>query len=286
MASKFNEMTESILKHLTEMPLVDMQKIGKGWNDKKNRHNYDKASVGILSAPSGLKRIEKVFNRVQDYDFALYFLKQQGAGQHSEIGKVTPQQIKQYFGLEVGKDIPDHSNDDVITVIFTNNKAAERVPLTPWTIAHRIGHAMRRSDVNAVAYNEREITKCIRGILEYGYGVDSARLRDFVNLGDLDRTQYKPHIRKIFESIGKFRSARTNQLSRPFEFVFECFAQQLVNGDISFNPLPDVINVKGGYSLKLQNRDYGEEWVESLAYAMREWSEYLLGTHINSISVM
>ena len=32
---------------------------------------------------------------------------------------------------------------DVITVVFTNNTGDRRLPLTPWIMAHRIGHAVQ-----------------------------------------------------------------------------------------------------------------------------------------------
>ena len=57
-----------------EMALTNLQKIGK-WEDKKNRHGYDKASVGILSSPIGLKKLEATFNRIGNWDFNLYFVK-------------------------------------------------------------------------------------------------------------------------------------------------------------------------------------------------------------------
>ena len=124
---------------MTEMALTDFKKIGK-WNDPKNRHGYDKQSVAILNSDAGVKKIQDKFNNINIADFNLYFVKKPNASKARELGKVSAGFLKDYTGVEIGKDIPVPSEDS-ITVVFTNNAAAEKVPLTYWTIAHRIGHA-------------------------------------------------------------------------------------------------------------------------------------------------
>ena len=123
----------------TEMALSNLQKIGK-WEDKKSRHGYDKASIGILSSPEGLKKLENTFNKIGGWDFNLYFVKLPNAWKQSEMGLVDINNLPQLIKVEAGKDFP-MPTDNEITIIFTNNAAAEKVPLTPWTIAHRIGHS-------------------------------------------------------------------------------------------------------------------------------------------------
>jgi hypothetical protein len=91
-----NEMNKddlSLQQIYQEMALSNLQKIGK-WGDKKNRHGYDKASIGILSSPAGLKKLEYSFNRIGNWDFNLYFVKKPGAWKEAEKGLVTPEYIK------------------------------------------------------------------------------------------------------------------------------------------------------------------------------------------------
>ena len=42
----------------------------------------------------------------------------------------------------------------------------------------------------------------------------------------------------LFNAIGTQRSSRTGQIKRPYEFLYELFAQYLGTGKIELNPLP------------------------------------------------
>ena len=76
------------------MALTNLKKIGK-WDDAKNRHGYDKPSIGILTSPSGLKKLEDTFNRISNWDFNLYFLKNTPASlEFSKILLVASQYIE------------------------------------------------------------------------------------------------------------------------------------------------------------------------------------------------
>lgn len=274
-----------------EMALTNLQKIGK-WDDKKNRHGYDKASIGILSSPAGLKKLENSFNRIGNWDFNLYFVKLPNAWKHAEEGKVTEDEVRVRLGLEVGKDFPRPENDQ-ITVFFTNNKAAEQVPLTPWTIAHRIGHTFARTyrifrDGNnneALDYNNKNISKILRQLMEC-YGIQSQR--------DL-RYSSDYYIRDLYQKIGKFRSARMSKLVRPNEFYHEAFAYWLLHdGELNFNDPPPYLassNKKAwgnptGSNYRLQDEDGAMELVHQLRYALEEMFHTMVGEHMGEMSIM
>jgi hypothetical protein len=273
---------------MTEMALKDFKKIGK-WKDTKNRHGYDKASLGILMSDAGVKKIQDKFNNINIADFNLYFVKQPKARQFAETGQVSEEDLNKMLGLEVGKDIA-RSNDD-ITIIFTNNAAAERIPLTYWTIAHRIGHAfaatMRRKYRSPYRDYIKRIDNILSGIFEdcYGYNGENIELGRGSNA----------ITRNFVESIGKFRSARTKQLPRTFEFIFECFAQWLLsNGNLSFNNFPKTINTSNkqvfgrnvSRVLYLKDQDYAEDYKQQLIWALEELFEFLVNEHIDTISIM
>lgn len=40
------------------------------------------------------------------------------------------------------RTLPEPSSPDAIMVVLTHNEGANRLPLSPWIIAHRIGHAI------------------------------------------------------------------------------------------------------------------------------------------------
>jgi hypothetical protein len=280
---------------MTEMALTDFKKIGK-WNDPKNRHGYDKQSVAILNSDAGVKKIQDKFNNINIADFNLYFVKKPNASKARELGKVSAEYLKDYTGIEIGKDIPVPSEDS-ITVVFTNNAASEKVPLTYWTIAHRIGHAFdatERRTYRSGSYRAtfmNRLDKLLDNILKecYNYNISkSSYNRELIFAS-------KPEIRNFFESIGKFRSARMKKLFRSSEFLFECFAQYLLsNGNLTFNDFPKYIQTSNkkawgnniGSTLKLQDEYDAENFKTELIDLMSDYFSYLIGSHINSISIM
>jgi len=271
-----------------EMALTNLQKIGK-WDDNKNRHGYDKASIGILSSPAGLKKLENSFNRISNWDFNLYFVKLPNAWKYSEQGKVTANQVKARLGLEVGKDFPQPESDQ-ITILFTNNTAAEKVPLTPWTITHRIGHAFaktfRNDNSNRLKYHDDSISRILSKILEC-YGIQ----KGWSGL----RYSSEYHIRDLYQKIGKFRSARMGKLIRPNEFYHEAFAYWLLHdGELDLNDPPQYLtssNKKAwgnptGSNYMLKDEDGATELVNQLRYALEEMFNTMVGEHMGEISIM
>ena len=269
-----------------EMALTNLQKIGK-WDDKKNRHGYDKASIGILSSPAGLKKLENSFNRIGNWDFNLYFVKLPNAWKEAERGLVDPNYLRVTLGLEAGKDFPEPEGNQ-ITVFFTNNAAAEKVPLTPWTIAHRIGHSFaatfrKNNDLN---YINKEISKCLQQILEaYSIQVGWSGLR----------YSEEYYIRDLYQKIGKFRSARMGKLVRPAEFYHEAFAYWLLHdGELDFNDPPEFLQNTNkqawgksqARNYRLEDEDEAQEYINQFKYALDEMFNVMIGKHMGTISIM
>jgi hypothetical protein len=271
-----------------EMALTNLQKIGK-WEDKKNRHGYDKASIGILSSPAGLKKLENNFNRIGNWDFNLYFVKKPNAWKEAEKGLVTPEYVKEHLGLEVGKDFPQPENDQ-ITIFFTNNAAAEKVPLTPWTIAHRIGHSFaatfrRNNDLN---YINRNISNILKNLFEQAYNINTSNSRDLRYSSDY-------YVRDFFQKIGKFRSARKGKLIRPAEFYHEAFAYWLLHdGELDFNDPPKILQDSNkqawgkstARNYRLQDEDEAWEYINQFKYSLDEMFNVMIGKHMRTMSIM
>jgi hypothetical protein len=271
-----------------EMALTNLQKIGK-WEDRKNRHGYDKASIGILSSPAGLKKLENTFNRIGNWDFNLYFVKLPNAWKEAEKGLVTPEFVKEHLGLEVGKDFPEPQNDQ-ITVFFTNNAAAEKVPLTPWTIAHRIGHSFaatfrRNNDLN---YINRNISNILKNLFEQAYNINTSNSRDLRYSSDY-------YVRDFFQKIGKFRSARMGKLVRPTEFYHEAFAYWLLHdGELDFNDPPKILQDSNkqawgkstARNYRLEDEDEAWEYINQFKYALDEMFNVMIGKHMRTMSIM
>jgi hypothetical protein len=213
---------------LSESP-ARAQKIGKGWNDLRNNNYYDGSSVKFLNSEHGLERIESKFNKT-DFKFRLFFLKQKGAAYYNERGEVTKEELKELMNIDLTQE---NIQDDEITIIFTGNKAAEKVPLTPWTIAHRIGHTVRRekgflyNKNNEWDYMVHEFTTALVAFINFAYD------KDFYS-HKFKFTDIYP-ARAIVNMLGTMRSARMNKINRPYEFLFELFAQYIIDGGVKLN---------------------------------------------------
>jgi hypothetical protein len=195
------------------------------------------------------------------------------------------------LGLEAGKDFPAPENNQ-ITVIFTNNKAAEKVSLTPWTIAHRIGHSFAatfRKQINGgtLSYNTNEISKILKQILScYGIKDDSAGL--------MFSSEY--YMRDFYQKVGKFRSARMGQLIRPAEFYHEAFAYWLQHdGELDLNEEPPQYlastNKKAwgnerGSIYRLNDEDDARQYIDQFRYKLDERFHTMIGAHMGKISIM
>ena len=274
----------------TEMALSNLQKIGK-WDDKKSRHGYDKASIGILSSPEGLKKLENTFNKIGGWDFNLYFVKLPNAWKQSEMGLVDINNLPELIKVEAGKDFP-MPTDNEITIIFTNNAAAEKVPLTPWTIAHRIGHSFaatfRRTNDNAIKNYDVSISNILKKLLMC-YNINTNLTYRDLTLSDAY------YIRDLYQKIGKFRSARMGKLNRPAEFYHEAFAYWLLHdGELNFNDAPQSLidsnkqawGTPVGMNYRLQDEETANDLVYQLKYEMEEKFHYMIGRHIGTTSIM
>ena len=280
---------EEFYNTISEMALTDFKKIGK-WDDKKSRHGYDKASVSLLNSDAGVRKIQDTFNKVKLADFNLYFLKKPNAKNFSEIGQVDSNFVQKNLGLEVGVDVKDPSENDEITIIFTNNAAADRTPLTPWTIAHRIGHAFQSTERKKYIYsNFNDHIKNINNTFKYIFD-DCYNYSSDIELGSRDYI-----LRDFLENIGIFRSARLKKLPRTYEFFYECFAQWLLsNGNLKFNDFPKMVkssnrkawgNDTGRY-YKLTSPDLADNYKSELIYAFENAFRDLLESNIGTISIM
>ena len=62
----------------------------------------------------------------------------------------------------------------------------------------------------------------------YGMPVDQFNTRNWIGANDAEATA-------LLNKIGTFKSARDGNITRPYEFIHEIFAQQVINGEVKFN---------------------------------------------------
>ena len=226
-----------IIEIITEAPLTDYAPLGDFSRTGGFRHAADRA---LVTSPVAVGKVQQFFSRTP-YDFRIFPVQFTGGGRWLETGAVTPERLVEIVGTANAQRILAGHGPDVITVVFTNNTGDRRLPLTPWIMAHRIGHAVqatgRRGPANrAWQEAEQHFFRAVNSILEDFYGKKSDN-----RYGVTPRTMrydLGAEYNALFNAIGTQRSSRTGQITRPYEFLYEIFAQYLGTGSIKLNPLP------------------------------------------------
>jgi len=222
------------LQDLFEDPISDLDHLGDFTKPGPFRNQLDKK---LATHPVSLEKIRNFFKNT-DWDIRLYFCNISGTGKHAESGLASDLELEKIFGKAIADQLMA-DRDDQITMVFLGNSGAERMPLTPWIIAHRMGHAINASTGSASRSNAaiywqeaewgffRDVNEVLRDV----YGIKNVNTRTLI----YERT---PEYRALFNSIGTQKSSRDHKINRPFEFLYESFAQYLHTGNIVYNPLP------------------------------------------------
>ena len=131
----------------TYKPIGDFSK-GASFRDKVDR--------ALVTNPAAIQKVKNFFKNT-DVNFDLYFLNLKNISQFREKRQVPEEFVYAAPPNGLGVDTNDLTdgkiNSDNITVFFTGNFGTEKIPLTPWIIAHRIGHVM---------YNKRTFERMIK----------------------------------------------------------------------------------------------------------------------------
>lgn len=219
-----------LLTLLGEAPINDINLIGN-WEDNDRPRGYDKPSIAMLKNPNYLEKIKhKWRNTEEDYD--IYLLRSKEGNKYTEVGEIDEDFIKNKLHIDLQID-PNH-----ITIIFTNNKGVEKVPLTPWIMAHRFGHALARKSGRRESEGDYDnIYKQVEQLLAYVqrklYPNSVSRDDNIYNAGYfVRREKYFLH---IANALGTMKSARERKLRASFELTNELIAQYIVTGKIQLN---------------------------------------------------
>lgn len=232
---KFNRLAKLLL----EAPINNLEKLGdeSSW---KTRGAYDKKSHILINDPKFNSKLRRAFSKSK-IDLNLYFLNKKeltiddddkGFVDLTESGMLTKDHD---FWKLSGLDYNDYVKEDEITIIFNGNYGTELVELTPWMIAHRIGHAIQVSSrgqqfssmTSAFEQIENVLGVMINDLGEH-YGLSSTNNRN----SWWRKFENEKKVCGILNSVGDFKSARSGKINRPYEFVYELIAQQMLTGDI------------------------------------------------------
>ena len=272
---------------LDEAPLADYQPIG----DFDKQGPFRTVDKKLVTHPTAQLKTARFFEKTP-YDFRLFFSNIPGTGKYREYGAMDSKFVQEIFGQHAEQILQDTS--DAITIVFVGNAGADKVMLTPWVMAHRIGHAIQAGQRTGRSKGpwqeaERHFFRGINQILTDFYGKSSNARGDTQVNWDMSK-EYAA----LFNAIGTQRSSRTGQISRPYEFLYELFAQYLGTGKITLNPLPQQKDYgrkawgKSTQSLRLRS-DSDQETkytTETLAYDMELMFNDVLSSVVGQVLVM
>jgi len=274
---------------LNETPIGTFATIGDFEKGASYKDPRDRASV---SHPVTVQKVKDMLkNTIVDFDF--YFVNKPGLRKFSEKGRVPYEFIfkPQPDGLGLThEELGDRSiNSDNITVFFVSNTAADKIPMTAWTIVHRVGHAMVRTQ----AFQEytTQIDKQFDELLAM-YGKQKTSRFPYNDAALKKSRTFELAKGRLFNHIGTMRSAREGRIHRRyFEFYFELFVQYLKDGKITFNPLTkDILVGFGPYGSKsiasTQNLADAQEHLNMIANTIPYYVEDVLRANTGDIFVM
>jgi len=224
---------------INEMPMASYDTLGDFEKGGPFRHATDRK---LIAHPVNQLKTAKFLENTP-YDFRLFFSNVTGTGKQAETGIVQQDKLAQMFQPEQVQQIMQ-GHENAITIVFVGNSGTGRVMMTPWIMAHRFGHAIqasnRRMGSNTqTAWREAEqmLFRSVNEILAEYYRKTSRNQYDTsVNWG------MNAEYNAIFNAIGTQRSSRTGQINRPYEFLYELFAQYIKTGTVTLNPLPVKID--------------------------------------------
>lgn len=216
---------------VAEAPLADYQPIG----DFDKPGPFRGPDKKLIPHPVNQLKAQRFFEKTP-YDFRLFFSNIPGTGKYSEYGVMDPDTVKIIFGDAGEQIVTGHEN--AITVVYVGNSGDSKVMLTPWMMAHRLGHAIQagargqmRNQQHPWKAGEEHFFGQVNSMLDEYYGKSGQQ-------GGNLKAELTPEYNALFNAIGTQKSSRSNQIRRPYEFLYEIFAQYLGTGTVTFNALP------------------------------------------------
>lgn len=207
---------------LFEAPIGHLDTVG----EFSPRSSFEPRDQRLIQNPEHLKKIEHAFRHTKEV-IDVFFVPFRGkindvlahAERHGGVWDRAAVEKRL-----VGRAFPPPSTPEAITLILTNNEGANRVALTPWIIAHRMGHAIAARENNDMG-----------PMVNLWYAIDDVvgMIADAFDVRKLD----------VIYAIATMASARHQRLNGTMEIVFECFAQYLITGDIKFIRFTDPMTL-------------------------------------------
>lgn len=229
------------IEFLSEAPLADYVPVGF---DQKGTQ-FKPVDKKLIQHPTNKLKTIKFFEKTP-YDFRLFFIDSPGYRKFRETGEKSPEQIQNIF--KDGAQQILKNSDNAITVVFIGNYGDQRVMMTPWIMGHRFGHALSATTRGKIGNKGAETDSWLK-TEKYFFRTINDIIKNFYNkqtYGDqyYGEVQWKlaAEYNALFNAIGTQKTSREGQIKRPYEFLYEVFAQYLKDGTVTLNPLPASIS--------------------------------------------
>lgn len=242
-----------LLRDLFESPIADFHHIGNFDKPSSFKHSQDRK---LVTAPKALEKIRGMWKYPEETMFNIIFINhpdiagKQPTATHSgplqEVGIVDIDWLEDNMP-RVWPQLEKMLNHDQVNVIYTNNSGSERVPMTGWIMAHRLGHGLQADQRGAMFGQKgsaeshymgvamKEVERAFKEVMTR-YGIPYP---DYGGWGRRD--QFLPQnggLLGFIRNFCTFRSARESNVRNPFEVTYECFAQYMMSGKVTFNDIP------------------------------------------------
>jgi len=216
---------------LFEMPIARISHLG---DFNKSSSFKDPKDRRLLTNPKALKKITGMWKFPEETMFNIILVNHPDGGKHTEVGEVSHDWCETNMP-RIWAELEPLLDDSQVNVIFTNNKGDERVPLTGWIMAHRLGHCLLARQVQKPSYYMQEametFSRYVNDALEY-YGIPFPHTKEWYKW-----PRNGPSLGFLHE-ICTFRAAREKNIRNPAEVPLELLAQYMVTGRVRFNEFP------------------------------------------------
>lgn len=259
MSKTLSESMREWLNKLKEAPLADYQLVG----DFSKPSRLKDADRKLVQHPVHIKKLENFFSKCET-DFKIIICNEAktnfDGGAFGELKFNQKDWAVETVGLTPDQfdNIFDYA-DGAITCIFTVNDSDH--PLTPWITAHRIGHMF--DDANSEFITEHVTKK-----------VSEAAKRYMKPPG----TFFALSASEILKVILTSKAAREGKLGSSQEAAVELFAEYILRGKITLNPLPKEINVQNYiFTLGQSSEEFDIYLARSIERIMDEVLNQMIG---------
>lgn len=236
-----------------EMPIDRMDFIGDWSPTAKRKWNFSTTNTKLLNNEKARDKICHMWRKLPQ-KINMCFVRTKEASKFQEVGEVTKSWLEQNLKIDTSDIDPE-----AITVFYTGNNGE---PLTGWMLGHRLGHALKNTNIFIYFQNEmvRELSSIVKNV--FGKKLDWHTINTGTNpVGNNNKSHYERKaffgskdqttsiVMSLLQNIGTMRSARKKDINSPYEFFYELLAQYITQGkefqpslirnnSIKFNDIP------------------------------------------------